>query len=336
MRNRARYLLLFSLSLTVSHAANTPMTDKEREDAFFNRYDVNRDNRITREEMPGIMRSRFPAYDRNRDGFVTKAELRASTIEGRKRQGKLNQHGAMPPVKRLSFNHFDRDRNGLIEPHEMSNKLKRTLHIYDSNRDGMLSRQEYRNYQRGSISTQQNQQGAAAKKAQFTFNHFDRDRNGLITQPEMSHQLKSQLHRYDYNGDGMLNKREYRDLRTGRVGQRYYRKSNPNSFNYLDSDGNGYLSQQELSVRPQYQFFAMDINGDNKITRQEFRQAKQDQMQMMNRQQDSQGMDNSMNQEPYREQEEFLPQFGSDQEENQGYDYNSMDNQDPTQGGFRY
>lgn len=169
---------------------------------------------------------------------------------------------------RIFFNHYDRNRDGFISQNEMSPKLKRQYASYDKNGDGRLDIEEFRYLREGKVQSYRASQP-------FTFNHFDRNRDGLIVQGEMSNKLKRKFRSYDQNGDGMLNRTEFRNLRRGYVQNNRYRSSNPNSFYYYDTNGDGYITQNELTGKFKENFFAFDANGDARITHQEFRQGKQ-------------------------------------------------------------
>ncbi len=200
------------------------------------------------------------------------------TIIYKKNSKAAGQRGA------LFFKHYDRNRDGFISQDEMSKKLKRHYRSYDHNGDGRLDRQEFSNLRGGKVQRYRNNK-------LFTFNHYDRNRDGLIVQGEMSLKLKRQFASYDYNGDGMLNRKEFRALRQGYVDQSRYRSTNPNSFYYYDNNGDGYIVQGELRGKFQGHFFAFDSNGDGRISHQEFQQGKQQRYQQQRYNQGYGGLD---------------------------------------------
>jgi Ca2+-binding EF-hand superfamily protein len=117
-----------------------------------------------------------------------------------------------------------------------------------------------------------------------TFNMYDRNRDGLIVRGEMSSKMRYKFRSYDINGDGMLNRREYRAMYLGvRNSRRGYNQNNRRaalgSFNYYDTNRNGFISRNELTGNLKGQFYAFDMNGDNRISRNEFRSAIREQKQ---------------------------------------------------------
>jgi acetyl esterase/lipase len=67
MHRRSAWLAAFFLILAPSVHAQTP----------FDRYDANKDGKVTREEVPERLRERFDAMDANKDGLITPEEQRA-------------------------------------------------------------------------------------------------------------------------------------------------------------------------------------------------------------------------------------------------------------------
>ncbi len=327
---------IFNIALIVVTAGTlnaAPSSDQEKEDAFFDKYDVNRDNRITRQEMPSFIRSRFNAYDRNRNGFVTRQELRASTIASRKNSSKRARKG--------SFAQLDRNNDGFISKNEMPKQMKRKRLLYDINNDGRFSKHEFLQMRKGKVH---GRTSYGAKTKTQSFNQFDRNRDGIISKHEMtgvyrnkfyvydrnrdgvitrkefyrplpksrvthrtnanltnnkremSRKVKRIYANFDANGDGELNLREYRNLINGhvvkKVIQKRVRTTNPNSFDYHDKNYDGVITKNEM---PGNQFYAFDLNANNKISRQEFRSVKQDQNRQEN--QHNQNLQNQQNQQ---------------------------------------
>ena len=96
--------------------------DDDRDDRFVD-LDVNRDNRISRDEWHGT-RARFDVLDDNRDGALTRAEV----------------FGTEPPPD--LFTSTDVNRNGTIARDEWHWTLG-SFDRLDKNRDGRLTREEF-------------------------------------------------------------------------------------------------------------------------------------------------------------------------------------------------
>lgn len=100
--------------------------------AFFERFDVNGDGQITREEISVVRAERLTEVDADGDGFVTADELEAAAAERARERvariielrdadgdGKLSLE-EMEPGERASarFNRVDQDRDGIISQAE--------------------------------------------------------------------------------------------------------------------------------------------------------------------------------------------------------------------------
>jgi Ca2+-binding EF-hand superfamily protein len=103
----------------------------DRTPGEFARLDDDRDGRITREEWPSSWES-FRESDRNNDGVLTRREFQRSDEfqEDRGNEGPAD-----------SFQTLDADGDGLIWPREWRGS-RATFEARDSNRDGVLTRDE--------------------------------------------------------------------------------------------------------------------------------------------------------------------------------------------------
>ena len=101
---------------------NAQEQDDDREDRFVD-LDVNRDNRVSRDEWHGT-RASFDLLDDNRDGVLTRVEV----------------FGTEPPPD--LFTSVDVNRNGTIARDEW-HWSRGSFDRLDKNRDGRLSREEF-------------------------------------------------------------------------------------------------------------------------------------------------------------------------------------------------
>lgn len=319
-------------SLSIQYNNKTPKTQDEKQvDSFIIRYDKNGDHRLSIYEAPQMMRADFARYDKNRNSYISRVELLTQNTNAMTPK----QH-ARKQKKFLFFKDFDHNGDGIISRHEMRGQYKHKFNAYDRNRDGVITRKEYRPI-RKSQATQRTNQSLAKNKSKRAFDHFDRNRDGLISKHEMSRKIKRIYVNYDSNGDGELNLREYRRLINGRVVKQVKKKrvrnSNPNAFDFHDKNGDGIITKNEM---PGNQFYAYDLNANNKVTRAEFRSVKQDQTRQENQykqnlqnQQNEQNMQEMQNRQRKRNMQKLQDEQNlKDQKNmyNNSYDYNQGGN----------
>lgn len=298
--NTMKKILLF-LTLTLPLFAGQ-ISQKQKENAFMNKYDRNGDNRISRQELPALIRSKFHSFDTDGNGYISRQELRNSAHK------RKNSY-------RNNFNYYDKNRDGIISKHEMRGKERIRFNRLDRNRDRVLTRKEF--YRKSFKQHKMNNSNRAfLRRSQKSFNHFDRNRNGLISKNEMSRKLKQNFYYYDKNHDGRLNLQEYRMLLSGKMPAKRYHK--PGSFDYLDSNADGVLSKKELRGSINLQFYEFDLNGNNLISRQEFKTVKRQHRQ---NQQGNFFQDNVQHEENWHEQQGMQTQENQDD----AFDYNKLD-----------
>ncbi len=119
--------------------------------------------------------------------------------------------------------------------------------------------------------------GSMSAAAQGTkpdkFSKMDTNRDGRLTQSEISAAYTSRFYRIDTNRDGYISISEMRAheeaKRAARRERRLQRK-----MKRLDTDGNGVISRSEYDARPKSRLQRMDTNRDGFITRAEYDAAK--------------------------------------------------------------
>ncbi|MHC4959059.1 MAG: EF-hand domain-containing protein [Planctomycetota bacterium] len=117
-----------------------------RPDNFFDLYDLNRDDKVTRTEYSGP-RNFFRRYDHDKNGAVTLSEMNMGPDQGRmsgktkKGDKKFMADGPTQAPKRTLLDRYDKDGNGRITLKELGN-AESVLQRLDKNGDGVLSGSE--------------------------------------------------------------------------------------------------------------------------------------------------------------------------------------------------
>lgn len=99
------------------------------------------------------------------------------------------------------------------------------------------------------------------------FDAFDADKDGSLTQAEVDKARKDQFDKFDANGNGKLDLKEYQALWLDAMRERMVDR-----FQGHDDDGNAQVTLTEFQKRFQGLIARLDENGDGKVTRQELRE----------------------------------------------------------------
>ena len=97
-------------------------------------------------------------------------------------------------------------------------------------------------------------------------NEADADGVGKITKAEIKTKQEANLAKYDTNNDGKLSLEEYKPLWIERYNRRIVR-----SFQFLDADGNGQVSDTEYKRVIDWIVARMDRNEDGVISKDDLR-----------------------------------------------------------------
>jgi Ca2+-binding EF-hand superfamily protein len=124
--------------------------------AMLDRFDVNKDGKISKEEAKGKLAENFDRLDTNKDGFLDKEELRRAARfvlanmpkgEGSKPGEKKNAPAAVPPGN--DFDALDRNADGRLSREEVKGtEFADHFDEIDTNKDGGIDKKEFKAYLR--------------------------------------------------------------------------------------------------------------------------------------------------------------------------------------------
>ena len=176
-----------------------------RIDLIFAERDINKDGRITKEELAEYRGKQFDSADANKDGALDSAEM-AAFLRDRMSKGAAARLAA-----------FDTNKDGKLTLDEVPGLMKRFFFRADANLDGVLTLEEM----------QKTSDRRLRRRLTFTFMRVDVDRNGKISKNEYADAANRFFRRFDTNEDKSVTREEVTAVLASlqrRMGDRHGRK----------------------------------------------------------------------------------------------------------------
>lgn len=132
--------LLFALSPLALLAEDAPSANERPKSSrpdpeeTFKRFDVNGDQKISKEEAPPRLQQNFDRFDISKDGFITLREFRAV------QSGAAAGQGAAPEA---TFKRLDVNGDGKISKEEAPQRLLQNFDRFDISKDGFITLREF-------------------------------------------------------------------------------------------------------------------------------------------------------------------------------------------------
>jgi len=177
------------------------------------------------------------------------------------------------PQRTIRFAAMDENRDGAISRQEWRGSAQ-SFRTHDWNGDGVLSGDEVRvGARRSNDPREPDPFDSDQRDYQFTdwtargFTAVDHDRNGRVTRDEWHFDIED-FRRADHNRDGWLSRAEFLG------GDQSTDDDRGDRFDYLDTNGDGRVSRAEWHGTAD-RFAALDDNRDGMLTRTEMRGGNQ-------------------------------------------------------------
>jgi Ca2+-binding EF-hand superfamily protein len=176
---------------------------------------------------------------------------------------------AQQPQRTIRFAAMDENRDGVISRQEWRGSAQ-SFRTHDWNGDGVLSGDEVRvGARRSNDPREPDPFDSDQRDYQFTdwtargFTAVDHDRNGRVTRDEWHFDIED-FRRADHNRDGWLSRAEFLG------GDESTDDDRGDRFDYLDTNGDGRVSRAEWHGTAD-RFAALDDNRDGVLSRTEMR-----------------------------------------------------------------
>jgi len=179
-----------------------PRTIKERVDDLFRRYDLDKDGKIQRKELPGASDEQWQRYDRTRDDALNRREATRyveEQLEAAKRRPR--------PDNFMDLFDMNRDKKVTRKEYDGPGQFFR---MYDADRDNVITEAELAAPQMVNVrpEDEMDMDGPTSLPKQGLLERYDADKDGRITPEEFK--AENVFRRLDKNGDGVLSGAECR------------------------------------------------------------------------------------------------------------------------------
>lgn len=165
---------------------------------FFQRLDKNKDDVLTKDEVPERLWTRISKADKNNDGKITKEELKASG------SGAGNRPNAGNRTPEAIFKRLDKNSDGVLTKEEVPQRMWTRISKADKDKDGKITKEELK----ASLPGAGNRPGAGANRGQQLFDRADKNKDGKVSKDEVPAQLWERISKADKNNDDAIDKEE--------------------------------------------------------------------------------------------------------------------------------
>jgi len=163
-------------------------------DGWFQKLDVNKDEKLSRQEFDAPKSEMFDRADANKDSIVTLTEMKQGA-EARRAQHRANR-----------FSQLDKNADGRVTKDEVPRMPERRFTALDTNNDGAISEVEL-----AAAPKPEADRAGAGKRgpaAERLLARLDADKDGQLTRAEAMQGGAKHFEKLDANSDGYLTKDE--------------------------------------------------------------------------------------------------------------------------------
>lgn len=213
--------------------------------------DANQDGAIDKSEWQGPA-ERFEKIDADHDGKVTEAEIKQALAA----MGGAGGGPWMDKTADAAFRRFDTNEDGRITAEEWKGRPE-FFERLDENKDGVITREELTPKGPAGERRGKGPDRRSGKDSASFLEKYDGNRDGQVTKEEFPHERR--FSEIDADGDGILSGAEIKDAM-----DRIHNEEQYGLFERYDLDGDGKVTREEFTG-PAADFERMDRNHDGVI-----------------------------------------------------------------------
>lgn len=201
-------------------------------DQLMERFDKNKDGKLTRDELPPQMAQWLMRADADQDGAISKSELMEAQQRIAAMRGGAGAGGppGMPSADEI-FQRLDKNGDGKLTKDEIPAPMAERFAQADTNGDGVITKAELEEARKQMMGAGP---GGPAARGGFDpaqlFARLDKNGDGKLTKDELPARMAERLSKADANGDGVITKAEFEEAMKqvrGQFGRKAEAKSKP-------------------------------------------------------------------------------------------------------------
>lgn len=134
-------LTFFFTQSGLSQEVKTDKKERPTPEKIMEKFDANKDAKISEDEVQGRLKKHFAKIDANEDGAISMDELKAMPKRDRKGKGHGKRKGNRPSPDKI-MEKLDGDKDAKLSSDEVKGPLKKNFAEIDLDQDGYLSLEE--------------------------------------------------------------------------------------------------------------------------------------------------------------------------------------------------
>ncbi len=224
---------------------------------------------LTKDEFDTRTRERFARFDKNNDGVIDATEVEAAFgARINERGGGRMGSGRGQRMLRV----FDANRDGKVTKDEYVAGVRKMFAEVDLNNDGRITDDDLPPMMRGRnvlsgagrSGMEHRGHGMGGMRLLMLLRDADTNKDGVVTLDEAMAAAEKRFATLDRNKDGAIDAADFDAMRKEMVDYRVKR-----FIHHFGADRDGKITREQFTAKASERFALMDINGDGTVSRDE-------------------------------------------------------------------